>query len=200
MDLSKIIRIWKRHQETRRDGMHFLTDTHFNKYFELVHCESFIAGVFEYTESEYGLGRQVSYENLIIPKAPLFINYDTLEMALLTNDQCDELKTLIANDLTILSETFLVTTASYLKPLCFLLFSKYRSHEGISYVLNNLFPIISTILPYFSRQKCDIDLETLSLPFSISFMESGQFNFNIEKYNSQIENKTYQIRHASIKT
>lgn len=193
MSLLEDLKTWKKYKDNIRDNRIYLTDKQFNQYFELVDQERYIAAVFDILNGEYGFERQIHYENWRNSTAPLLINYNTLEMEILSDVSCEDVKIITEEELTIITDSYLVTTSSYLKPIYILLFSSFRLTEGVSYVLNNMVLIASSVLPYFVKLKQTIDCEVISMPFSIIFFENLPLTYKLEKYHSQVTNKVYRL-------
>lgn len=194
MDLRSLIDSWEHFKNNKRNDVIFLTDKHFNEHFEMLNEEGYISAVFDVLNGKYGFERSVQYNTMHISPYPLLINHDTMEMSLLRNESCEDVIFLKTNCLTIISNSFIVTTSSYLKTIYVLLFLRYKHVEGINYVLNNMVHIVSSIIPYFIRlRRCSGEREVISIPFSIAFLENLPFKFNVDCFHSQIDDRTYKI-------
>ncbi|QBB28665.1 hypothetical protein HgNV_060 [Homarus gammarus nudivirus] len=194
--MDNLITEWEGHGDTVHDDVTYISDVQFAEYFELVNTSEYIATIFELLDGEYGISRDVQYEeNFIMPSNPLYINYDTNEM-ILFDDDCLITKSLNKHKLTMFCSSFFITTSEYLKAICMLLFLTHSELVGFKYVCNNLFSIAGYILPQFINQTKYIDCEIASLPFSLSFFKTLKYTYNLKNYHSQIDNRTYQIVHA----
>ena len=190
--IKEHINIWEEFGDNRRNDTTYLSDIQFDEHFKISQLDDFIATVFEYLEGEYGLPSNVQYDKFEISKYPIYINYNTLEMTLLDSGNCESVELLNKHKLTIFNSSYLITTSEYLKPIYVLLFSTFKTIEGISYICNNLISVISFILPAFVDLKsttCDY----LSLPFSISFINLLTHSFKVSKFYSQIDQQLYTL-------
>lgn len=194
IDLQHLIKMWEEFGDNHRNNTFYMSDTDFKNYFSIKCHTEYISTVFEILEGEYGLGRNVEYYNFKIPKTPLLLNYETLEMSLLDNENCSYTSLLEKYNLTIFNDSFLITTSEYLKPICLLLFSSYKTIEGISYVCNNLINIVSYVLPNYIVLNTKLECNVLSLPFSLSFMNQLNIDYEVNYYFSQIEGKKYNVK------
>ncbi|UBZ25652.1 hypothetical protein QKT26_gp62 [Carcinus maenas nudivirus] len=197
MDFEEIryhIKKWEELGDNNCNDTTYICDLDFIKYFSISDKDNYIETVFELLNGKYGFERNIYYDNICVNDDPLVINYNTLEMSVMNSDECLTTTALKKYKLTIFNTSHMITTSEYLKPICILLFSKYKNVEGISYVCNNLIHIISSILSQFVTIKEDIDCNTLSLPFSLTFLNNLNFeNQDIKQIHSQIDNKLYKI-------
>nr|WOZ57645.1 hypothetical protein MmNV_52 [Menippe mercenaria nudivirus] len=197
MDIHELVETWSKYKDNRRNEIQYFTDIDFIKHFKLVDQQGYISSIFEVLLCEYGFERTIQYEFLLFSNNPVLINFTTHEMSNLTDSSCPDIQYIIENHLTIMTEHLIITSSEYLKPICVLLFSQCRHIEGLSYTFANLIPIISCIIPYHIKVIKHNESETLSLPFTISFLEYLPFDFKIDKYHSQIENKIYKVNNEA---
>lgn len=190
-ELKTVIEVWETFQDHQRNGTMYLSDLDFDNYFDLTSCDEYISTVFEFLEGESGFGKSVEYTNLHIPHEPLYLNFKTLHMSLLDDESDRHVQILNKFKLSVYNPSFIVTTSVYLKPICMLLFSEYKAIEGVNYLCNNLIHSISHILPQYLQLKKKLCCDSISLPFSIQFLDQLNCGFDIKQFHSQIENKIY---------
>ncbi|UHB41799.1 hypothetical protein MrNuV_ORF076 [Macrobrachium rosenbergii nudivirus] len=186
-DLSYLINKWEGHCATF-EGTTYISDLFFDDHFNLEHDDAYIAAVFEYLEGEYGLDRDIYFENLQIDK-PLLFNFRELQMCYITDTEI--LEVINKYKLTIYNETIFATNSKYLIHICYMLFTKYKYLNGLQYIFKNLIYIISYILPNYISYKKPITEDWISMPFSLDFITVK--NINIKYYHSQIVNTTYSL-------
>ena len=166
----------------------YISDIDFEEHFHIVNHSLYITSVFEFLQGEYGLDRGIYY-NFLELKGILVFNFRERQM--FTLEEGPLFDDIVKNQLTIYNDTLFITSSSYLKPITFLLFTKYSYLEGLKYIFDHLIPIVSYILPDFISLKSPDPISWLSMPFSLNFIYLK--NINIEYYYSQIENQVYKL-------
>lgn len=182
--ITAIIRDWEesRYDDDKNNTNIYLDDTHYNRYFRLENIEGLIENTFEYIYGEYGLERAIYY-NVIYNDDILYIDFDNLKCENISANS--ELGRLVSEkNLTVYNTSIYITSSSYLKPIAFLLFSRYYNIPNICYIFHRLVWIISYIIPQHITLTRELDCDILSLPFSTQFFV--HFNFN-KPYYSQLE-------------
>ncbi|UVX94923.1 hypothetical protein CsNV_063 [Callinectes sapidus nudivirus] len=191
--ISNHVNAWVDHKCYRYNDTLYISDLHFEEFFGVDNIEGLVSTTFEVLEGLYGFERNIFYDDLKFTDDPLFIDYDTGEISILSNSQCNDIITLKKYKLSLFSPDYMITTSYYLKPICSLLFSTYKTVEGVNYVCNNLVEIISSILPQFIFIKKPIDKDSISIPFSFSFIQNVNQLKNVKFIHSQVDNRTYKL-------